>query len=196
MLTPVRTVDPSAGITLVTLAEAKRHCRVDAADEDLTIAALVNSAVAYLDGYSGILGRALLTQTWQQDFGAFDDVMRLPVGNLLGVTSVTYYDVNNAQQTLSASVYSALSDGLGPCIVRAYNKVWPDTYSRPDAVRVTWTAGYGAAAANVPPPIRQAVLLLVGHWYANREAVTTDTSSAELPLGVAALLAPYRRVAT
>lgn len=42
-----------------------------------------------------------------------------------------------------------------------------------------------------PADILQAVRLLVGHYYANREAVVVGQAS-ELPLGVKALLAPWR----
>lgn len=194
MLAPVRTVDASA--TIVTLSEAKLHCRVDGSDEDTLISNLITAAVSYLDGYSGILGRALITQTWRVDFEAFEDVMRLPLGNLLSVLSVTYYDVNNTQQTLVNTVYSSLSDTGGPFIGLKTNQSWPTTYLRPDAVRVTWTAGYGAAAANVPMPIRQAILLLVGHWYANREPVNVGNITSLLPMTVDALLSPFRRVTT
>lgn len=36
--------------------------------------------------------------------------------------------------------------------------------------------------------VQQAVLLLVGHWYANREAVVIGGSPAEVPLAVGRLL--------
>lgn len=36
--------------------------------------------------------------------------------------------------------------------------------------------------------IEQAILLLVGHWYANREAVVVGATPAELQLGVERLL--------
>ena len=193
MLAPVRTIDPTAA--LVSLNDAKLHCRVDGNDEDALITNLVLSAVSYLDGYSGILGRALITQTWRVDYAAFEDLMRLPVGNLISVLAVTYYDVNNAQQTLADTVYSSLSDTGGPFIGRKANQSWPATYTRPDAVRVTWTAGYGAAAANVPMPIRQAVLLLVGHWYENRATVNVGNIVSAIPFTVDALLAPFRRSA-
>lgn len=39
--------------------------------------------------------------------------------------------------------------------------------------------------------IRLVILLLVGHWYANREAVS-DKNTSEMPLAVDALLQPYR----
>lgn len=191
MLAPVRTAAPSDSV-LVTLAEAKAHCRVDHDDEDTLITAFVKAATAHFDGYSGVLGRALLTQTWQQDFGGFTDGMRLAVGDLISVSSVTYYDTDNTQQTLSANVYAAHSDGIGPFLALKNGQSWPSVYTRKDAVRVTWTAGYGSAAANVPTPIRQAILLLVGHWYENREAVGSDMK--EVPMAVNSLVLPFRRV--
>ncbi|MFP5432845.1 MAG: head-tail connector protein [Alphaproteobacteria bacterium] len=42
--------------------------------------------------------------------------------------------------------------------------------------------------------MKAAILLLVGHWYANREAVVTGTIATQLPMAVDALLAPLRRV--
>lgn len=42
------------------------------------------------------------------------------------------------------------------------------------------------------PAIQHAVNLLVGEWYANREAVT-HTTNAELPYGTAALLIPFKK---
>ena len=40
--------------------------------------------------------------------------------------------------------------------------------------------------------IEQGLLLLIGHWYANRESVITGTLSAELPLTSTALWGPHR----
>ena len=38
-----------------------------------------------------------------------------------------------------------------------------------------------------------ALMLLVGHWYANREEVVTGVSASRLPMGVAALLWTRKR---
>ena len=43
------------------------------------------------------------------------------------------------------------------------------------------------------PSIDQATLLIVGHWYAHREAVS-ESSMTEMPLGAYHLLQPYRRM--
>lgn len=192
MLAPVRTVAPT--VSLLTIADAKTHLRVDHADEDALISGLIDAATAHLDGYAGMLGRALLTQTWTVDFPTFMNRLDIPLGPVQSAT-VQYYDSLNAQQTLSTSVYAVLSDGLGPYVALKYNQQWPQTYTRDDAVKITFVAGYGATAASVPAAIRAAMLLLIGHWYANRETVGS-TPGSELPFSAAALLAPYRRVGT
>lgn len=47
------------------------------------------------------------------------------------------------------------------------------------------------SAVPLPPALHHAILLLVGHYYENREAVS-DQPVHVLPLGVARLIAPYR----
>jgi uncharacterized phiE125 gp8 family phage protein len=191
MLAPVRTVAPVE--PLLTLAEVKAHLRVDYADEDALIASLIEAATAHLDGYGGILGRALISQTWTVEYPTFGERLDVPLGPLQSAT-VQYYDSTNALQTLATSVYAVLSDGLGPYVSLKYNQQWPQTYTRDDAVKITWVAGYGASAASVPAALRTALMLLIGHWYDNRSTVLVGESASDLPFAVAALLAPFRRV--
>ncbi|PLX37002.1 MAG: hypothetical protein C0605_08005 [Hyphomicrobiales bacterium] len=191
MLAPVRTAAPET--TPVDLDAVKKHCRVDFADDDNLLAALIAAATDHLDGYAGILGRALITQTWQQDFAGFDDVMRLPLAPCQSISAVSYYDGDNAEQTLNSSIYALRADALGPYMTLAPDQSWPGTYNREDAVSITYVAGYGAAAA-VPQAIKQAILLMIAHWYENRETTLVGASVADLPMGAAWLLAPYRRV--
>lgn len=193
MLAPVRTVAPAA--PLLTIEEVKAHLRVDHADEDVLITGLMDAATAHLDGYQGILGRALITQTWTVDFPTFRNRLDIPLGPVQSAT-IQYYDSSNEQQTLATSVYAVLTDGLGPYVALKYNQQWPQTYTRDDAVRVTFVAGYGAAGKDVPLAIRAAMLLLIANWYDNRSAVSVGETASELPLSAAALLAPFRRVGT
>lgn len=192
MLAPFLVTGPA--VEPISIVEAKAHLRVDHDDEDELITALIVAARSYLDGHSGILGRAIVSQAWRQDFSGFHDRMRLPVGNLISVSAITYYDNDNATQTLSADIYTTFSDSIGPYVTLKPDQTWPSTYTRPDAVRVAWTAGYGATAASVPEAIRQAMLLMIGHWYANRETVNIGNITSEIPFTTAALLAPFRRV--
>jgi uncharacterized phiE125 gp8 family phage protein len=54
-------------------------------------------------------------------------------------------------------------------------------------IQVTYVAGYGAAAS-VPQKYKQAMLLLIGHWYENRETVIVGTISGPIALAVDSLI--------
>ena len=60
------------------------------------------------------------------------------------------------------------------------------TVNKPGAV-ITYTAGY----EETPYLVRQAMLLLIGHWYTNREAVIQG-STTEIDIAVRAMLNQYK----
>lgn len=177
----------------LTIEEAKRHLNVTHSDDDTYIEALLAAGVAHLDGSRGIVG-PLLTQSWRQDFDGFADCLRLPLRPAQEITSLTYKDASNVAQTVSGSNYSLLEDDLGPFVRFLPTYVTPVTYINGAApvVSVTFVAGYGDEPEDVPQAIRQALLLLIGHWYQNREAVVIGPTPNQLPMAVDALLAPYR----
>ena len=184
---PTRTVAPAE--TLVSVADAKTHCRIDDTASDSYIASLIAMAESRLDGYSGITGLALVTQTWAQKFDGFGTCIELPLAPVQSV-AITYFDANNSSQTLSSSTYNLATDALGARIELADGRSWPSTYNRPDAVTVTFVCGYGAASA-VPKAIVHAALVLIGHYYEDREA---QNSVEFVEFAVGALLRPFRRV--
>lgn len=192
MLAPVLIAAPAE--KPVSRTEAKAHCRVDFDEDDALIDLLIAAATGHLDGWTGILGRALVTQSWRQDFECFlpQDRMRLGLWPVASITSITYFDEADTVQTLAPSAYRLMADDRGAFVFGTQIASMPRTARRPDAVSVTYVAG--AAVAEVPPEFKSAILLLVGHWYANREAVNVGNITTELPMAVNALLAPYRRV--
>lgn len=196
MLAPVRTAAPS--VLPVSLEEAKAHLRVDIEDEDALIERMIAAATAKFDGWRAGLGLALIEQTWEQAFPWFADALYLPLRPVAAIDSVLYYDADNALQPLDDSVSQILTDLRGPKIVLAPDQSWPLTYPREDAVTVTFTAGYGACGEKVPEPLRQAILLTVGHWYENREPTAGAAMSGlwnEIPMTVTWLLADYQPTA-
>ena len=186
MLAPVRTVAPAS--MPVSLSEAKAHLRVDHDDQDDLITAQIEAATAYLDGYTGILGRALITQTWQQDLAGFADRLALPVSPVIAIVNVSYFDAGDVQQTLDAGVYDLSAEVRGAHVALQPGQSWPATFRRADAVSITFTAGFGAAA-DVPEPIRQAILLIVQRLF---DGADTEIDVA-IDRVVHALIAPYRR---
>jgi uncharacterized phiE125 gp8 family phage protein len=191
MLYTIRTVAPVD--PLLTLADAKAHCRVDHSEDDTLLSSLISAVTSHLDGYAGVLGRALVTQTWRADYAGFDD-LRLPLWPVASVTSVTYIDGADASQTISAGNYELGRDGMGAFIAAAPGFSWPQTAARVSPVSVT--AVYGTALSDVPNAINAAALLLVGDLYRNRETVAVGGVANVIPMSatVDALLAPYRRV--
>ena len=151
----------------VTLAEAKLHCRVDIADDDTLITALITAATEMAEQKTG---RAIMTQTLELTLDAFPDAFELTRVPVQSVTSVKYYDTTGTQQTLSNTLYALdAADDFGFAhISPVYAGVWPDTRDQINAVAVRYVAGY-ADAASVPQSIKNWILLMVSTMYENRE---------------------------
>lgn len=175
----------------VTLAEVKDHCRVEHDLDDALIEGLITAARELVEQRTG---RALITQQWQWSLDAFAAVLCPPRPPLQSVDSITYVDTDGTTQTLSPTEYRVDTATQPGRITEAYGKTWPAIRSVTGAVQITFTAGYGDYENTVPRALRQAMLLLIGGWYENREAVAPVQLMA-IPFAVDALLSPHRLVA-
>jgi uncharacterized phiE125 gp8 family phage protein len=182
-----RTSDPANDP--VSLADAKNHLRVDISDDDTLISALITAAREHVEEATR---RALITQTWRLSLDQFpaDDEIELPRPPLQSVSSIIYTDKDDTTSTLATSVYEVDTDGQPGRVKLAYGEDWPsDTLAETNPVKITFVAGYGDNASDVPQRWQQAILLLVGHWYENREAIVTGGGiPKELPLAVQSLI--------
>ncbi len=153
---------------------------------------LVDAAVAWLDGPAGWLGRCLGQQTLElTDWGFGNNA--LPYGPVVSIESITYRTGSGSMQELPGDKYRLLRTG-GLAALPA-GTAWPSLAYDPEAVSIRYVAGYPDAEGGrrtVPEAIVQAVLLIVGHWYRNREDVVTGTIATQLPMAAEALLSPYR----
>ena len=151
----------------IDLASAKLHCRVDIADDDTLITALITAATEMAEQKTG---RAIMAQTLELTLDAFPYAFELTRVPVQSVTSVKYYDTTGTQQTLSNTLYALdAADDFGFAhISPVYAGVWPDTRDQINAVAVRYVAGY-ADAASVPQSIKNWILLMVSTMYANRE---------------------------
>lgn len=171
----------------VSLAEAKAHLRVAGSDDDGLIVGYLMAAVQMAERQTNLL---LATQTWELTLERFPDDgnLRLPRSPVQSITSITYVDSAGATQTITAGDYALDKDIAPACIAPTFGKVWPTPRVQPNAVTVRFVVGY----TQIPEPIRAAILLLVGHFYENREAVIVGQAPSELPMGVESLLFPFR----
>lgn len=184
---------------LISTSDLQSQLRLDLSDDSTFVGTLAAAAIELLDGRDGILGRALVSQTWALTLDAFppsaQDAIRIPLPPLQSVTSIAYIDGDGASQTWASSNY-VVDTAAEPGLVRlAWNASWPETRRQANAVTVTFVAGYGDAADDVPQPIRQAALMLAAQWYEHRQPIVVGASVEELPMAARALLAPYRQPA-
>lgn len=184
-----QTVAPAA--EPITLAEAKAHLRVDASTEDTLITLLIGQA---REEAESLTGRALVTQTWKLTLTAFpDDSLQLKPSPLASVSEISYLDGDGVRQILANTEYQVITDELIGRVVPAYGKTWPACRVVDDSVRVSFVAGYGAAAA-VPQSVKIWMLLAIALRFDNRAAVVMG-QRYELPRGFwDGLLDPYRIV--
>lgn len=175
----------------VSLELARMHLRnEDLRVDDALVRALILSATQNIEAQYGL---ALLEQTVVQTHNAFpassDTPMLLRIAPLLSVTSIAYIDAAGATQTWSASQYTSGRFNNTAFIVPKIGYTWPSGLAKmPNAVTITYDAGYGTKSENIPEPIKQAILLNVGWLYQNREDPTATLSRASDHL-----LRPYYR---
>ena len=181
-------IKTAPGTEPLTTAEAKAHMNVTISADDSYIDTLITAARLYVEDK---IRRSLITQTVEAYFDSFHGCIELERGPVQAVSSIKYTDADGVQQTLASTEYDVDLVSSPPRIVPAYGKSWPSTRDVMNSVVIDYDAGYGSAA-DVPQPIKHAMLLFVGHLYENRESVITGTIVSEAPQGVEALLLPYK----
>lgn len=180
--------------TPVSLDEAKAHLRVDHPDDDAAILSMIKSATSAAEEF---LRRALCTQTIKLALSTFPSgaivLARPPIQSIV---EISYYTDDNLLAVIGnfppAQVY--VLDEFEYSAVLLPGKSWPATATHRTAAFVTYVAGYTAPEL-IPPAIRQAILLTVGHFFANREDVITGTIAAAMPRSAESLLWPFRHLA-
>jgi len=181
-----QTVAPS--VEPVAVDEARDHLRIDTTDDDALLQSYIIAARTHAEN---ITNRQLVRATFTLKFDQFPAFIVCPRPPLSSVTSITYTDTAGDTQTFSSDSYSADTNSDPGRIDLAYGESWPSTRGDHNNIVVTFVAGYGTAATDVPEPIRVAMLMMVGHWYENREAVA-DVRLNEVPFATESLLWPYR----
>ncbi len=208
MYRPVLVTAPS--IKPVTLAEVKAALDIGYSEKDTLLNGLIAAATAYLDGWTGILGRALCQQTWRQDFDGFSCWsrpprewsrygysvrLRLPLFPVISITSVKYLDPSGVEQTVSSASYTLKNDSLGAYVEFVTTFTAPNVFIERASVNITYLAGYAdnAGATTAPEAIKQAMLLLIRQWFDNPTPVIVGATVEKMPFAVEALLGLYRR---
>jgi uncharacterized phiE125 gp8 family phage protein len=185
IVTEPPTVEP------VTLTQARAQLAVEAGDtsRDGQLTGFIAAAHRYVEG---ALGYPVMRQTRQTHLYGFPRAgIWISGGADLDVDDVEYRDTAGDLQTLDDGDYIVDSVSMPTMIVPAPGRSWPVTVSRPSAVIVTWSAGWDDEG-EVPGDLVHAMLMLIGHWDMNREAVFAGGVSKAIEFAVDALINPWR----
>ena len=175
----------------VTVAEAKAQLRIDGNAEDTLLASLLITSRLQIEAS---LGLALITQTWRQTLDGFPGcgTIELPVWPVQSIDAVRVAAADGSFSAVAAAAYEQDVASRPARIVRSAAGAWPATGKVSNGVEITFTAGFGDTAADVPAPIRQALSMLVAHWYEHRDPTEIGGSAPGIPAAVSGLLEPYK----
>jgi uncharacterized phiE125 gp8 family phage protein len=181
----------AAAVEPVTLDEAKAFLRVEHNDDDEVIAALTAASRIHVEAQTR---RALITQGWRISADAWPQDGRLLVrpAPLQTLDAARVYDFEGVAHEIDTQAF--VPDLATSTLVFAPNLTsWaPPAPGRLAAgIELDVICGYGDAPTDVPEALRQAIRLLVAHWYENRGLAAIGTVTV-LPSTVAALIVPYR----
>jgi len=174
----------------VTTTEAKLHARLDVDTIDADLQLIIDGATEQIEG---LIDRQIVTATYRFTMPCWPPTLWLPLGRTQSVTSIKYYDPDNAQQTLSASLYR-VDANQEPAVISS-TTTFPISYTRSDAIEIIYTVGYGTAA-QVPAGLKGAILMLVTHRFEHRgddstTEMTGTKTSAAVPQNIFDLAARY-----
>lgn len=151
----------------ISIDDVKAHLNITEADDHLQL--LIDAAIAHVDGPNGA-GLALITQTYRQTIDPNETTITLPV-------------------TPVSTINSVLIDGVEVDYTADLDRTPARVAIGRHATggQIVYQAGFGDNAADVPADLRAALLLIIGHLYANREAVT-DQTMTEVPMGAMSII--------
>lgn len=193
----------------VTLEEAKRHLRLvdtiateikpdDPEGEPVTVTShpdddyIKNLIGAAREWGEAFQGRSWTTRTVTAYLNEWPSCpLKLPMGPVQEITSVSYFTPDDVEVVIAPSAYLLTPDG-----VLSFKSQPQGPLREKFCVKIVYKAGYGDAGA-VPMKCKQAVLLMVGHWYENREEVVIGSSASnatQIPAAAEMLLFQEREI--
>ena len=173
----------------VSLAEAKAHLRVGHADDDQFIATLIAAASRQVGAQTGL---ALIEQQWTvfRDDWPENGVFELPYAPLTAVEELASFGDDDTKAVIDPAHYYIDAASRPPRLLLRGSRIWARPGRIGNGIAATVTVGFGAAGIDVPEPLRQAMLVLMAHWYEHRG----NANPPRVPLTVDQLTRPFRGV--
>jgi uncharacterized phiE125 gp8 family phage protein len=172
----------------LTLDEAKAYLRVEHDDDDPVITALIAGARIHVETQTR---RALITQTWRliRNNWPADGRLHVLPAPLQAIVAARVYEADGTTVAIDTQAF-VFDKAAAPALVAFAPWSLPIPDRVVGGIEIDVRVGYGDTAAAVPQPLRQAIRILLAHWYENRGLVAAQ--AAVLPATVGALIAPYK----
>lgn len=194
----------TSSVNPVTLQQVKDHLRIVDYNDDATLAVYLAAALEFVETETR---QQLCHRDYLLTLDAFpagcqsnrgeslqrggnyhtERAIKLPKLPLVAVASVAYTDAAGNAQTVDPSTYTVDTSSRPGRLVLKPGQSWPQTDNSANCVRATFTAGYSTNGSAVPVILQQCILLLVGHYFENREGAI-DRRIDTIPLGVCSIL--------
>jgi uncharacterized phiE125 gp8 family phage protein len=173
----------------VLLEDARAHLRIDTDDDDALLTAAIAAARVHVET---LTRRCLIEQGWRVYLDQWPRrrIVSLGPAPLISVESVTVYDAAGTPTVVDEDDYEVDTASVPGRIL--LSAAVPIATRQVNGIEIEVTAGYGASSIDVPGPLRQAIMMLVAHWYEHRGVVGHDRAGEIPPAGFDALIAPYR----
>jgi uncharacterized phiE125 gp8 family phage protein len=184
-----QTTVPAAALPV---AQFKDHMRLGSgfADDDLQDGLLgvhLRAAIAAIEARTG---KILISREFVWTVTAWRDAYRqpLPIAPVAAISQVTLIDRFGIETEAPALGWKLEADPHRPRLLGLGGTLAP--IPQDGSVRIGMLAGFGSEWSDLPHDLAQATLLLAAHFYEFRHA----TGGNDIPMGVSALIAPYRTV--
>lgn len=167
----------------VTASDCKDLAVVEHDEDNALIETMIGASVSHLDGFRGILGRAMVDQTWRLALDAWSRDFVLPVPDVSSI-SISYEDADGAEQSGPEVQFAPVAAGTRVVLPKS----WAAPALAADSItpiRMDFVCGFGDAAA-VPQALKIAIMQMVAHQYAEREGVSVSSPFYDR------LISPYR----
>jgi len=178
----------------ITRTEVEEHLRLinsEASTESESITRYITAARIYCEN---LLNKSLITQTWDLYLDYWPQTpFEIPLPPLQSVSYIHYTTSALAAGTVATTVYRVDANGQPGRINLAYGQSWPwVTLDTLNGINIRFVSGYGTASS-ITSDVKNAMHLIVGHLYENRET-TIEKALSEIPLGAKEFLEMYRLV--
>ena len=189
----------TARAEIVSIEQAKKHIRLEGNFEDDNLRLFINRSHSLIRERVGF---AFDTETWRARYYPARDGMYAAPLQITGVSKIICRPVagDDNEYTDAADYTFSIADRQNDCT--GFKWVHDDeelgdicNFDRADGIEFDLTVG--TAFADQPDKIKdlvgQAIMLMVGHYFENREATTFAGMTKDIRFGVDELLEPIAR---